>query len=117
MLRPCVATLLCIPETGCLQPAPILAVNSPEGVFFIQGGRDSATAVRGRKAQWPFKRQSYHCFGCHVDVVLIPSGIMSVERIKKRGKGASGRHENRLEPRSPFYRVAEKTCANIYFPR
>lgn len=99
----CIITLLCIPEAVCLQQAPLLAVNSLLGFFFIHHGQDSATAVRGRKAQWSFKRQWYHLFGCHIDVMLIPVGIiMSTDRIKERGKGN-------------FRETQEHTLAKLYF--
>lgn len=54
-LKLCIITLSCIPEAACLQQAPLLAVNSLQGVF-IHRGQDSATAVSGRKAQWSLKK-------------------------------------------------------------
>lgn len=48
----------------------------------------------GEKHNGLLKSHWYHLFGCHIDVMLIPVGIiMSMERIKKRGKG----HENALQ--------------------
>lgn len=42
----------------------------------------------GEKHNGLLKRHWYHLFGCHIDVMLIPVGIiMSMERIKKRGEG------------------------------
>lgn len=39
VLRLCIVTLLCIPETGWLEQAPLLAVNSLQGVFHSWGPR------------------------------------------------------------------------------
>lgn len=52
----------------------------------------------GEKHNGLLKRRWYHLFGCHIDVMLRPVGIiMSMERIKMRGRGDGNFHFSRAQ--------------------
>lgn len=101
-----------------MQQAPLLAVNSLQGVF-IHRGQDSATAVSGRKAQWSLKKAlvpplwlPHRC-----DVETSRNNNVDGEN---QDEGMGG-WELSLQQSSTFTvycRVAVKTrCANIYIRR